>query len=130
MRTTREALQELEDEYALRFSDEEAGLVAVIFGAWLMQATDLHEKQVVLLTGDDTAREQQIEQQLRELTLLPLTINYLPLAEFRKVGAPKDVSLVITPYTTPLPLFSPPLIHAVEALSSQQQQHIRTMLEG
>lgn len=95
-----------------------------------MQATDLHEKQVVLLTGDDTAREQQIEQQLRELTLLPLTINYLPLAEFRNVGAPKDVSLVITPYTTPLPLFSPPLIHAVESLSSQQQQHIRTMLEG
>lgn len=130
MRTTLEALQELEDEYALRFSNEEAGLVAVIFGAWLMQATDLHEKQVVLLTGDDTAREQQIEQQLRELTLLPLTINYLPLEEFRNVGAPKDVSLVITPYTTPLPLFSPPLIHAVEALSSQQQQHIRTMLEG
>ncbi len=130
MRTTREALQELETEYALRFSDEEAGLVAVIFGAWLMQATDLHEKQVILLTGNDTAREQEIEQQLRELTLLPLTINYLPLADFRKAGAPRDVTLVITPYTTPLPLFSPPLIHTDGPLSKQQQQHIRTMLES
>jgi hypothetical protein len=27
-------------------------LVAVIFGAWLMQENDLHEKQVVLLTDD------------------------------------------------------------------------------
>lgn len=130
MRTTRDALQELEAEYALRFSDDEAGLVAVIFGAWLMQATDLQEKQVVLLTGADTAREQEIEQQLRELTLLPLTINYLPLAEFHKAGAPKGVSLIITPYTTPLPLFSPPLIHTDGPLSKQQQQHIRTMLEG
>ncbi|WP_039055905.1 stationary phase inducible protein CsiE [Enterobacter sp. Bisph1] len=130
MRTTRAALEEFEQEYALRFSDEEAGLVAVIFGAWLMQECDLQEKQVVLITGEDSAREQQIEQQLRELTLLPLSIKYLPLAEFRDAGAPKDVTLIITPYTTPLPLFSPPLIHTDGPLSGQQQQHIRDMLEG
>jgi len=40
------------------------------------------------------------------------------------------VALIVTPYTTQLPLFSPPLIHAVEALSEQQQVHIRTMLEA
>ncbi|AMO47737.1 Transcriptional antiterminator [Kosakonia oryzendophytica] len=129
MRTTRSALQALEEEYSLRFSDEEAGLVAVIFGAWLMQENDLHEKQVVLITGEDSAREQEIEQQLRELTLLPLTINYLPLAEFRQQGAPRDATLIVTPYTTPLPLFSPPLIHTDGPLSTQQQQHIRAMLE-
>ncbi|WP_312690716.1 stationary phase inducible protein CsiE [Kosakonia sp.] len=129
MRTTRDALEELEEEYNLRFSDEEAGLVAVIFGAWLMQESDLHEKQVMLITGDDSARERQIEQQLRELTLLPLNIKYLSLAEFRQQGAPRDVTLIITPYTTPLPLFSPPLIHTDGPLSAQQQQHIRDMLE-
>jgi ABC-type transport system involved in cytochrome c biogenesis permease component len=37
---------------------------------------------------------------------------------------------VITPYPTALPLFSPPLIHAVEALNAQQQEHIRAMLES
>ncbi|WLI75931.1 stationary phase inducible protein CsiE [Kosakonia sp. H02] len=130
MRTTRSALQALEHEYGMRFSDEEAGLVAVIFGAWLMQESDLHEKQIVLITGEEHAREQEIEQQLRELTLLPLTIRYLSLAEFRNTGAPKDVTLIITPYTTPLPLFSPPLIHTDGPLSEQQQQHIRAMLEG
>lgn len=130
MRTTRIALESLEQEYGLRLSDEEAGLVAVIFGAWLMQESDLHEKQVILITGEDSAREQEIEQQLRELTLLPLTIKYLSLTEFRNAGAPKDVTLIITPYTTPLPLFSPPLIHTDGPLSEQQQQHIRAMLEG
>lgn len=105
-------------------------LVAVIFGAWLMQENDLHEKQVVLLTGDDKACEALIEQQLRELTLLPLNIRYLTLQTFQKEGAPREASLVITPYPTALPLFSPPLIHAVETLNAQQQEHIRAMLES
>lgn len=104
--------------------------MAVIFGAWLMQETDLHEKQVVLLTGEDKACEALIEQQLRELTLLPLNIRYLSLEAFKKEGAPREAALVITPYPTALPLFSPPLIHAVETLNTQQQEHIRVMLES
>jgi transcriptional antiterminator len=114
----------------LRFSDQEAGLVAVIFGAWLMQETDLHEKQVVLITGGDSQREQEIELQLRELTLLPLNIKYLSVREFKKQGAPRDVTVIVTPYATPLPLFSAPLIHTDQSLSEHQQQHIRSMLES
>ena len=104
-------------------------LVAVIFGAWLMQETDLHEKQVILLTGDDKASEEQIEQQLRELTLLPLTVKYLTVNVFQKEGAPKNSTLVISPYAIALPLFSPPLIHAEQPLSEHQQQHICKILE-
>ncbi|WP_312078531.1 stationary phase inducible protein CsiE [Leclercia sp.] len=130
MRTTREVLFELESEFGLRFSEEESSLVAVIFGAWLMQESDLHEKQVVLLTGEDKACEELIEQQLRELTLLPLNIRYVTLQAFQKEGAPREATLVVTPYTTALPLFSPPLIHAIEALNAQQQEHIRAMLES
>jgi transcriptional antiterminator len=123
-------LFELEAEFGLRFSDEEMSLVAVIFGAWLMQETDLHEKQVVLLTGEDKSCEDVIEQQLRELTLLPLNIRYQTLQAYQKEGAPREAALVITPYPTALPLFSPPLIHAVETLNTQQQEHIRAMLES
>ena len=130
LRTTKEALFELEAEFGLRFSDEEMSLVAVIFGAWLMQETDLHEKQVVLLTGEDKSCEDVIEQQLRELTLLPLNIRYQTLQAYQKEGAPREAALVITPYPTALPLFSPPLIHAVETLNTQQQEHIRAMLES
>ncbi len=130
MRTTQAILSEVEAEFGLRFSDEEMSLVAVIFGAWLMQETDLHEKQVVLLTGEDKTCEEAIEQQLRELTLLPLNIRYLALNVFQQEGAPREAALVITPYATALPLFSPPLIHAVETLNEQQQKHIRAMLES
>ncbi len=130
IRTTHEALEVLETEYALRFSEEEAGLVAVIFGAWLMQEADLHEKQVVLITGNEPQREQEIEQQLRELTLLPLNIKYQSVREFQKQGAPRDVTVIITPYATQLPLFSAPLIHTDSALSPHQQQQIRAMLES
>ncbi|WP_245306395.1 hypothetical protein, partial [Salmonella enterica] len=34
------------------------------------------------------------------------------------------------PYATPLPLFSPPLIHADRALTEHQQQQIRKILES
>ncbi|HAU5594857.1 TPA: stationary phase inducible protein CsiE [Citrobacter amalonaticus] len=130
MRTTRDALRGFEEEYAIEFSEEETGLVAVIFGAWLMQDNDLHEKQVVLLTGDNPQLEQQIEQQLRELTLLPLNIKPLPMRTFQQEGSPRGVALIVTPYATLLPLFSPPLIHADQALTPHQQQQIRKMLES
>ncbi|MGV7092316.1 stationary phase inducible protein CsiE [Siccibacter turicensis] len=130
MRTTREAFQGFETEYGIAFSDEEVGLVAVIFGAWLMQESDLHEKQVLLLTGNDAALEQEIERQLRELTLLPLNIRHLTVHAFQKEGAPKEATLIVTPYATTLPLFSPPLIHATMPLGEQQQARIRDILEA
>ena len=116
--------------YGLRFSSDELGLIAIIFGAWLMQESDLQEKQVVLLTGENTALEQELEQQLRELTLLPLNIKFQTLHAFNKEGVPKDAALVVTPYAVPLPLFSPPFIHAAEPLSVRQRQHICQMLEA
>lgn len=129
MRTTRAVFNDFESHYEMRFSDEEVGLVAVIFGAWLMQENDLHEKQVLLLTGNNLELEQKIEQQLRELTLLPLNIKYLTIHSYQKEGAPKEVALVITPYSTTLPLYSPPLIHVTLPLGDHQQQQIRKIIE-
>ncbi|RPH28294.1 stationary phase inducible protein CsiE [Buttiauxella warmboldiae] len=129
MRATRAALTGFESHFAMRFSDEEVGLVAVIFGAWLMQENDLHEKQVLLLTGNNTELEQKIERQLRELTLLPLNIKHLTLHSYQQEGAPKEVVLVITPYSTTLPLYSPPLIHVELPLGEHQQQQIRQIIE-
>ncbi|HBS5678971.1 stationary phase inducible protein CsiE [Klebsiella sp. 141240] len=129
MRTTQEALRDFETAYHIQFNQEEVSLIAVIFGAWLMQKADLHEKQVVLLTRENSELEQALEMQLRELTLLPLNIKYLSVTQFQQQGAPKDVTLVVTPYTTALPLFSPPLFHAEENFSDHQRQQICKMLE-
>ncbi len=130
MRSTREACAQLETHYGIQFSDEEIGLIAIIFGAWLMQENDIQEKQVLLLTGNDRQLEEHIEQQLRELTLLPLNIKYLSVHTFQKEGATKEVALIITPYHTSLPLFSAPLIHATLPLGEHQQQRIREILES
>ncbi|EFC1526612.1 stationary phase inducible protein CsiE [Escherichia ruysiae] len=129
VRTTRAALAGFESEYNVRFSDEESGLVAVIFGAWLMQANEINEKKIILLTGNDSEREANIEQQLRELTLLPLNIKHISVKTFLRNGAPRNTVLIITPYTIPLPLFSPPLIHTNQILTVHQQEQIRKMLE-
>ncbi|UQY43228.1 stationary phase inducible protein CsiE [Erwinia sp. PK3-005] len=130
LRTTQAAVETFEDHYGIRFSAEEMGLIAVIFGAWLMQESVLQEKQVLLLTGTDAALEKELEHQLRELTLLPLNIKYLSVCDFQHHGAPKGVTLVISPYAAPLPLYSPPLIHAELPLSAHQQQRIRLLLES
>ncbi len=130
LRTTAVVLQPFADEYCIRLSEEEVGLIAVIFGAWLMQENTLQEKQVLLLTDDDRLLEQEIEQQLREMTLLPLNISYQSTAAFQQQGAPKAVSLVISPYAITLPLYSPPLVHAELPISVHQQQRIRLLLES
>ena len=130
IRTTREALRPFEQQYGITFPDSELGLIAVIFGAWLMHEKDLHEKQVVMLTGNNTQLELDLEQQIRELTLLPLNIKYLTLHTFQREGAPKEAALIVTPYATSLPLlFAPPLIHATLPLAEHQQHCIRTILE-
>jgi transcriptional antiterminator len=130
LRTTERALEHFSSDFGTRFSAEEVSLVAVLFGAWLMQESALQEKQVLLLTGVDAALEQLLEQQLREMTLLPINITYQDMMHFQREGAPRDVSLVITPYAISLPLFSPPLIQAELPLSNHQQQRIRQLLEN
>lgn len=130
LRTTQQALTGFETHYDLRFSREEVSLIAVIFGAWLMQGSALQEKQVLLITGDNACLEQQIEQQIREISLLPINIKYQDMVDFQREGAPREIALVISPYATSLPLYSPPLIHAELPLSEHQQQRIRTLLES
>ena len=130
LRTTQTAIENFEHHYGIRFSAEEMGLIAVIFGSWLMQESALQEKQVLLLTGEDAPLEKALEQQLRELTLLPLNIKYLAMCDFQRHGAPKGVTLVVSPYAAPLPLYSPPLIHAELPLTPHQQQRIRLLLES
>lgn len=130
MRTTREAVRELEAQFGIHFSNEETGLIAIIFGAWLMQENAREEKQVLLLTGDDPGLEEELERQLRELTLLPLNVRRLSLHAFQQEGAPREVALIVTPYATTLPLFSPPLIHLTQPPGEHQLQHMREILES
>ena len=42
----------------------------------------------------------------------------------------KELLEILRDRRTMLLLFSPPLIHAVETLNAQQQEHIRAMLES
>lgn len=129
MRTTQEAMQPFEQEYGIHFSREEAGLVAISFGAWLMQENALQEKQVLLLTLDNPQLEEEVEYQIRELTLLPLNIKYQSLNEFLRAGAPQGVTLVITPYATLQPATQPTLIHTELPLKREQRKTIRALLE-
>lgn len=129
LRTTVAALTEFERQYDVQFSDEELGLTTIIFGAWLIRGHTLHEKHVLLLTSNNPQLEEQLELQIRELTLLPLHIKRLDVQTFQQQGAPKGISMVVTPYTIQLPLFSPPLIHVTLPLDKQQRQSIRALLE-
>ncbi|MGK3143339.1 stationary phase inducible protein CsiE [Pantoea sp. C2G6] len=130
LRTTRQALARFEQHYQLTFTPEEVSLITIIFGAWLMQGNALQEKQVLILTGEDAQLEQDVEQQIREITLLPINITYQDVKTFQRDGAPRDVDIIISPYATSLPLFSPPLVHAELPLTLHHQQRIRYLLES
>ncbi|MEX0631399.1 hypothetical protein M8494_01890 [Serratia ureilytica] len=51
---------------------------------------------MLLLTLDNPQLEEEVEYQIRELTLLPLNIKYLPLSDYLRGGAPQGITLVIT----------------------------------
>jgi transcriptional antiterminator len=40
MRTTQARIERVRRSWQIRFNQEETGLIAVIFGAWLMQKSD------------------------------------------------------------------------------------------
>lgn len=130
MRTTQEALTPFEQQYEIHFSREEAGLVAISFGAWLMQGNALQEKQILLLTLDNPQLEEEVEYQIRELTLLPLNIKYQPLHDYLLTGAPQGVTLVISPYATQGQEQPPTLIITELPLERQQRKAIRALLES
>ena len=93
-------------------------------------AGDKAKIEEVQQSVEDYIREAQIEQQLRELTLLPLNIKHMSVKAFLQTGAPRGAALIIAPYTMPLPLFSPPLIYTDLTLTTHQQEQIRKMLES
>jgi len=95
LRTTQQALVDFEREYQIKFSSEEIGLIAISFGAWLMQSNALQEKQVLFLTRDNSQLEEELERQIRELTILPLHIKYYPLDKYLQCDTPQDDALVI-----------------------------------
>ena len=130
IRTTREALTPFEQEYDIRFSQEEVGLVAISFGAWLMQGNALQEKQILLLTLENPQLEEEVEYQLRELTLLPLNIKHQPLDDYLRLGAPAGTTLVISPYATPSGEQALPLITLELPLQRQQRKALRALLES
>ncbi|MDA5520870.1 stationary phase inducible protein CsiE [Yersinia kristensenii] len=129
LRTTQQALAAFEQEYQIQFSADEVALIAISFGAWLMQGNALQEKQILLLMRDNSVLEQQVEQQIRELTLLPLHIKYLPHDVYLRSGAPAGTAVVLTPYAVEQPESTPPLIQVLLPMSAQQNQQLRRLLD-
>jgi len=130
VRTTREALEGFEQEYLIALSEDEIGLVAITFGAWLMQGNALQEKQILLLTHNNPELEEAVEQQIREATLLPLNIKYQTLTDFYKFGAPSGVAMIVTPYATRSTDADPLVIHTQLPLAKEQRKRIRSLLEA
>lgn len=85
---------------------------------------------MLLLTLDNPQLEEEVEYQIRELTLLPLNIKYLPLSDYLRGGAPQGIMLVITPYAAVHSDPHPPLIYTELPLETRQRQAIRALLEA
>lgn len=129
LRTTQAALSEFEEAWHIRFNEEETGLIAVIFGAWLMQKSDLHEKQVLLLTDDNPAIEEATGTTAARTNAAAAEYQIPERRALSEGRCAQRGDAYRHPYATALPLFSPPLIHAENYFTERQQQHICAMLE-
>ncbi|ROP48961.1 BglG family transcriptional antiterminator [Enterobacter sp. BIGb0383] len=130
-RLCRQTIVTLEQEYRIVVNDDELSYIAVSFAAWLDRRPETGEQQVLLLTEGGLSSTAILENQLRNLTVVPLEIVPCSVSQLEQQGIPAQTRLIVS--TIPLQGERPdavPFIQVQHMLTSADRQQIRLMLEN
>ena len=130
-RLCRQIIVILEQEYRIAVNDDELGYIAVSFAAWLDRRPETGEQQVLLLTEGGLSSTAILENQLRNLTVVPLDIIPCSTGQLQRQGIPEKTRLIVS--TIPLPVERPeaiPYIQVAHMLTGSDRQRLRLILEN
>lgn len=130
-RLCRQIIALLEQEYRIAVNDDELGYIAVSFAAWLDRRPETGEQQVLLLTEGGLSSTAILENQLRNLTVVPLAIVSCSASQLQQQGIPEKTRLIVS--TIPLPVARPdamPFIQVQHMLTEADRQQLRLILEN
>ena len=130
-RLCRQMIVILELEYHIAVNDDELGYIAVSFAAWLDRRPETGEQHVLLLTEGGLSSTAILENQLRNLTVVPLAIVSCSASQLQQQGIPDKTRLIVS--TIPIPVARPdaiPFIQVQHMLTLADRQQLRLILEN
>ncbi|ELW1649012.1 PRD domain-containing protein [Enterobacter oligotrophicus] len=129
-RLCRQIIVGLEQEYQVAFSDDELSYIAISFAAWLDKRPETGEQHLLLVTEGGLSSSAILENQLRNLTVLPLNIARISASQLRQQGIGKHIRLVVSTIalSCPLPEHTG-FIQTRHMLTEGEKQQIRLILE-
>lgn len=129
-RLCRQIIVSLEQEYQISFCDNELSYIVISFAAWLDRRPETGEQHLLLVTEGGLSSTAILENQLRNLTVLPLNIERLSASQLQVQGVAKHIRLVVSTIAlnTPIPAHVG-FIQTQHMLSESEKQQLRLMLE-
>ncbi|MDY3571629.1 PTS sugar transporter subunit IIA [Enterobacter hormaechei] len=129
-RLCRQSIVALEYEYQVVFCDDELSYIVISFAAWLDRRPETGEKHLLLVTEGGSSSTAILENQLRNLTVLPLHIERVSASQIQQQGISGHIRLVVS--TVALSCRIPAHVSFIQTqhmLSDSEKQQLRLMLE-
>lgn len=129
-RLCRQIVTLAEQEYQISFSDDELSYIVISFAAWLDRRPETQEQHLVLITEGGLSSTAILENQLRNLTVLPLHIEHRSMNQIQQYGIATHVRLVVSTIALACPLPGHvSFIRTQHILTEAEKQHVRLLLE-
>ena len=129
-RLCRQSIVTLEQEYQITFCDDELSYIVISFAAWLDRRPETGEQHLLLVTEGGLSSTAILENQLRNLTVLPLHIERVSASQIQQYGIARHIRLVVS--TIALSCKFPAHVGFIQIqhmLSDSEKQQLRQMLE-
>lgn len=129
-RLCRQIIVSVEQDYQVTFCDDELSYIVISFAAWLDRRPETGEQHLLLVTEGGLSSTAILENQLRNLTVLPLHIELMSASQLQQQGVGPHIRLVVS--TIALSCQIPAhagFIQTQHMLTEGEKQQLRLMLE-
>ncbi|MGR7483947.1 PRD domain-containing protein [Klebsiella aerogenes] len=129
-RLCRQIIVTLEQEYQVTFCDDELSYIVISFAAWLDRRPETGDQHLLLVTEGGLSSTAILENQLRNLTVLPLHIERVSASQIQEQGIAGHIRLVVS--TVALSCTIPAHVGFIQTqhmLNDSEKQQLRLILE-
>lgn len=127
-RLCRQVICTLESAYQVEFNDDELSYVAIGFAAWLDKRKETREQSLILVTEGGLSSTAMLENQLRNLTVVPLAIRHASVSQLE--GLASGSRLIVSTVALPAEEFpGVTVIRVQHMLAAHEKSLIRQLLE-
>jgi len=128
-RLCRQIIVCFEQEYQVAFGDDELSYIVISFAAWMDRRPETAEQHILMVTEGGLSSTAILENQLRNLTVLPVQIERVSVSQLVQQGIGRHIRLVVSTVALSCPIpANVGFIQTQHMLSEGEKQQLRLML--